>query len=290
MGAWLANQNWLPVPVIVLLALGSSCFYVAGMMLNDVIDVERDREERPDRPIPSGKVSRQAALLVTIGLLVRGLVCVALAGSMKHGWGTAEFFRTVVLGCCLVTCIVGYDWLLKQYWIAPVVMGSCRFFNILLGCSMSDQWTTGLAGLEGIFFWVASIVGVYICGITWFARNEAQETTRASHYLGAAIILLALGLLHVLPYQFGIENPSRTLGCHIFLILATVFIFWRVLRAIQYGKPGFFQQAIVMCLFSLIILDAFFVMLRTPDQPLAALFIASMLVPSNIIGRSMRPT
>ncbi len=290
MGTWLANQNWLPIDAIVLLVVGSSCFYIAGMILNDVVDVQRDSQERPDRPIPSGRVSRTAALVVAISLLVAGLTFAVVAGGIKHGWWSSEFWRTAAVAALLLICIVGYDWILKLTVMSPIVMGACRFFNVLLGCSMSDQWSTGIAGFDLNLVLVAGIVGLYICGITWFARDEAQETTKLNHFIGAGLILVALGTLHVLPYRFGIANPSRIAGCHIFLILATLFIFWRIQRAIQFGKPMFFQQAIVMCLFSLIILDAFFVMLRSPDQPLAALFIAALLVPSNIIGRTLRPT
>ena len=33
-------------------------FYTAGMILNDVLDDDVDRRERPERPLPSGAVSR----------------------------------------------------------------------------------------------------------------------------------------------------------------------------------------------------------------------------------------
>src|SRR5262249_58217553 len=37
-----------------LVLLSSACLYSAGMALNDVFDLEQDRRERPDRPLPSG--------------------------------------------------------------------------------------------------------------------------------------------------------------------------------------------------------------------------------------------
>ncbi len=46
----------LPWGVFALLVGASACLYEAGMALNDVFDVEIDRQERPDRPIPSGRV------------------------------------------------------------------------------------------------------------------------------------------------------------------------------------------------------------------------------------------
>src|SRR5271155_112320 len=57
--------KWAP------LAIASMVLYAAGMALNDVFDVEIDRQERPGRPIPSGRVSRSfAGGIGAIGLFV----------------------------------------------------------------------------------------------------------------------------------------------------------------------------------------------------------------------------
>ena len=41
-----------------LLAVALVLYYTAGMYLNDLFDLELDRRERPERPLPSGRVSR----------------------------------------------------------------------------------------------------------------------------------------------------------------------------------------------------------------------------------------
>ena len=43
------------------LLMATMCLYAGGVVLNDVCDVDIDRIERPERPIPSGRVSRRAA-------------------------------------------------------------------------------------------------------------------------------------------------------------------------------------------------------------------------------------
>ncbi|MGO9812251.1 MAG: UbiA family prenyltransferase, partial [Isosphaeraceae bacterium] len=61
--------RWAP------LAIASMVLYAAGMALNDVFDAEIDRQERPGRPIPSGRVARSFAGGVgAIGLVVGPLV------------------------------------------------------------------------------------------------------------------------------------------------------------------------------------------------------------------------
>ena len=39
------------------LLLSTACLYAGGVVLNDVFDRDLDRIERPERPIPSGRVS-----------------------------------------------------------------------------------------------------------------------------------------------------------------------------------------------------------------------------------------
>ena len=47
-----------PSLVAVLIAIiAGSCLYLAGMVFNDVADVDEDRAQRPERPIPRGERS-----------------------------------------------------------------------------------------------------------------------------------------------------------------------------------------------------------------------------------------
>ena len=51
-------------------------------------------------------------------------------------------------------------------------MGGCRMLNVLLGMSV-------LPGPWRIAHWAAAAgVGVYIAGVTWFARNDARRSDR----------------------------------------------------------------------------------------------------------------
>src|SRR5205807_5536293 len=65
---------------IALLLIASGCLYCGGMVWNDFFDIEQDRRERPDRPLPSGRISRVAAGWLGVGLLLAGC-CFAAAVS-----------------------------------------------------------------------------------------------------------------------------------------------------------------------------------------------------------------
>jgi geranylgeranylglycerol-phosphate geranylgeranyltransferase len=64
------------IPGVLLLFVAVTLITAAGNVINDYFDVEIDRVNRPDRPIPSGQVSLPAARAYAVVLFVTGiLVC-----------------------------------------------------------------------------------------------------------------------------------------------------------------------------------------------------------------------
>src|SRR5262245_25196238 len=66
------------VGTAVALGLVLTLFYVGGMFLNDAFDREIDRVERPERPIPSGRISAAAVFRIGFGLLALGLALLSM--------------------------------------------------------------------------------------------------------------------------------------------------------------------------------------------------------------------
>src|SRR6478735_6826850 len=75
-GTFAHPERWLP------LCGASMAIYAAGIALNDVFDYEIDLVERPNRPLPSGRVSRRFASVLGWGLLVLGIVLAGASGSL----------------------------------------------------------------------------------------------------------------------------------------------------------------------------------------------------------------
>ena len=156
-------------PAFLLLAAASCCLYMAGMVFNDFFDVEQDRRERPERPIPSGQVSRRIAGLLGVLLLTGGVALAFFAGWVMAERGeSTNALRPAVIAALLAGAILLYDGWLKRTALGPVAMGSCRFLNVLLGVSLSGtlMWPFGPL--------LALVIGTYIVGVTWFARTEAR--------------------------------------------------------------------------------------------------------------------
>lgn len=103
-------------------ALAMSCFYLAGMCLNDVCDAAYDATHRPTRPIPSGSVSSSGVLLLTVVLLVAGFVSLL----------TAATVHAVYAALLLVVAIVWYDLYHKQNPYSVLLMASCRFLIFIV--------------------------------------------------------------------------------------------------------------------------------------------------------------
>ena len=98
-------------------AFALSCYYLAGMCLNDICDEAYDGLNRPSRPIPSGRVSRCGAWILTITLFSIGTAPILLTSSR--------------LGLCaavlLISVIVCYDLYHKQNPFSVLLMATCRF-------------------------------------------------------------------------------------------------------------------------------------------------------------------
>src|SRR5262249_36038801 len=125
------GAGWNTWPLFILIAAASACLYSSGMALNDYFDVEQDREERPFRPIPSGRVARRSAGVGGIGLQVIGLGLAIVAGYLTSGSSWAP----PAIALALIVVIDAYDGWLKKTPVGPIAMGACRSLNVLLGLS-----------------------------------------------------------------------------------------------------------------------------------------------------------
>jgi 4-hydroxybenzoate polyprenyltransferase len=271
-GALTRPGVWLP---FTLLLLTSACLYMAGMVLNDFFDVEQDSRERPDRPIPSGRVSRRQAAWLGAGLLAAGVLLALLAGwAMTFQGQAGAVARPVGIALCLVVAILLYDGWLKRTWLGPLVMGSCRFFNVLLGLSLAGAaaWTLGAH--------LAGVVGLYIVGVTWFARTEARTSSQAALAGAAAVMLAALLLAVPLPLH---DPPERASVLFPYLLVALGFVVGLpISRAIAAPTPQRVQAGVRRALLGLILLDT---VLATARAGAAGLVLLVLLLPALYLNR-----
>jgi 4-hydroxybenzoate polyprenyltransferase len=164
--------------------LAASLFYLGGLALNDLLDCEEDRRDRPHRPLPSGRIGGGTAQAVTLLLFAGGLLAAHLAGG-----------RVLAVAAGLVLAILLYHSPLRRLPVlGPVLMGSCRALSFLLGVAAAGlpRPLPPLGGLVTGF----EIVLIYIAAVTLLARSETTERPPGlAAGFPAAALLLGLGLL-----------------------------------------------------------------------------------------------
>ncbi|MFE7838334.1 SCO3242 family prenyltransferase [Streptomyces sp. NPDC057474] len=146
--------------------MGSSvCLYWAGMALNDYADATIDAVERPERPVPSGRVPRRTALAVAGALTAGGLALAAVSGGRRSLLGALP----------LAGAVWAYDLKLKSTPAGPAAMASARALDVLAGALAAgrgpDRTTgTGAALLRGAV--PAALIGAHTYTLTALSRHE----------------------------------------------------------------------------------------------------------------------
>ncbi len=273
-------RNWM---VFLCLLVSSTFLYWSGMIWNDYFDLDQDRKERPGRPLASGRVTLRAAVFLAIGLMIGGLILAALAGIRFESSGIVFRWKSLVIAAFLVLAIFLYDGFFKATWAGPVLMGSCRFLNILLGLSIFSGAIPGWGWL------LALIVGAYVAGITWFARTEARESSQPMLIAAALVMLGALVLTLAVPalaIEVSIDFQPSALFPYVLVALAS-YVGIAVLRAIRRPEPTNVQPAVKRAILGLVVLDA---LLASAFVGSFGLLLAILLIPGIILGRWLYST
>ncbi|KQR26430.1 SCO3242 family prenyltransferase [Microbacterium sp. Leaf151] len=142
------------------LAASSVCLYSAGMALNDWADADLDAVERPERPIPSGRISRSRALAVGAGLTLLGVGSAFVAGR-----------RSGAVSLALAGALWAYDLVFKPTAAGPVVMAACRGLDVMMGAA-GPGWRRALLP--------AGAVAAHTVAVTAVSRGEVDGSTRTT--------------------------------------------------------------------------------------------------------------
>lgn len=271
--------GWPPAAGL-LAVLASLGFYAAGMVLNDVCDAAIDRVERPERPLPSGAipVGRAAA----VGSLLMGLGAASACGAAV----VAGSPWPALVGAALTGSIWLYDRHAKATAFGPVLMGCCRGLNWLLGM-------TAAGGPTATHHWAIPLgMGLYVAGITLFARDEAGRSRVGT--LVAGMLAMAAGLAvaagHVwLPWRDGVGLVGTQLPATTWLALWAILassILLRALTAVTDPSPGRVRAAVGNAIMSIITLDAVLV-LATCGERWAVVVL--LLLGWFLVGRRLVP-
>lgn len=217
------------------LSLSTIGLYAGGVAFNDVFDAELDATERPERPIPSGRVSKGSAAWMSFTLLLVGVIA-ALQVSLISG-GIA----LIVAGLAVL-----YDyWGKHQHFLGPINMGLCRTGNLLLGVSvvpaiLTSYWPIGLLPL------------VFVAAITMISRGEVHGKNLKSLYGGFGMYVIVILAIASIPLIKG----NGFFEVIPFLILLSYMIFPPLIKAIRTQDPKLIGKSVKAAVISLIIVNS----------------------------------
>jgi 4-hydroxybenzoate polyprenyltransferase len=217
------------------LLLSTTGLYGGGVVFNDVFDAQLDARERPERPIPSGRASRQGAIWLGSTLLGVGVIAASQVSVLSAALATS-----VALAALL------YDAIGKHNSVfGPLNMGLCRGGNLLLGVSampaiVPQRWFLLLIPLA------------YIAAVTAISQGEVHGGKKGTGVL--ALLLVTAVMSGVL--ALGFLSDYQLLAALPFLALLAGRIFPPFVNAVRSPHPEPIRAAVKAGVLSLIVLDA----------------------------------
>ena len=97
--------------ITTLLALSVYSFMASWNALNDYLDLEIDKINRPDRPLPSGRISQSLALTAIISTCLISFVSLFLAGQIANAMteNFEDWYPTIFIWVIALTLLVNYE-------------------------------------------------------------------------------------------------------------------------------------------------------------------------------------
>ena len=197
--------------------LGSLCFYAAGLLWNDLFDLEEDRRERATRPLPSGAANVRVVWIVALLLAASGL------GFMVIGAG----LRGLGVGVVLIGAIIIYNGWTKRFEIVGALnMGLCRALSLYAGAVVA--FPSAFPRTKSVILG-ASMVALYIAAVTNLARHETSaHVPVTARVLPVLATLLALVLLTLGTGPLFLSPATACSACAVILVLRETIALFRV--------------------------------------------------------------
>lgn len=218
------------------LLLSTFGLYGGGVVFNDVFDAKLDAEERPERAIPSGRVSLTGATLAGSLLLILGSFA-AFQVNLYSG----------TIAIAVAVCTLIYDkWAKHSTFWGPLMMGTCRGGNLLLGSSILPFI------LPDIWF-LAFIPIIYIASITLISQGEVHGGSKAAGGTALGLVIIVTGGLLLLAYLL---PPYQVYTALPFVGLFGLLVIPPFFKAAVTPEPALIRVAVRRGVLSLIVLNS----------------------------------
>jgi heme O synthase-like polyprenyltransferase len=232
----------------------SGMLFCSGMIFNDYFDYNLDKKERSFRPLPSGKISKQNALLI-------GFIFLILANISAFFLGFDSLIISLILSCM----ILFYNLKLKSISFLGILnLSVIRMLNILLGFS--------IIGISFEFIQYLFPLGIFIVGISILAKNEIKSNLVIYKKLNKIIIIITIASVSILVinnFQF-----ESLLFLGLFSFLSVYSLFFKKI-----------QNQITVQLLSIILLDSILISFFVPLE--FSILVSLLILPAYVISKKL---
>ena len=232
----------------------SGMLFCSGMIFNDYFDYDLDKKERSFRPLPSGKISKQNALLL-------GFIFIILANISAFFIGFDSLIISLILSCIILL----YNFKLKSILFLGILnLSIIRMLNILLGFS--------IISISFEFFQYVIPLGIFVFGISILAKNEIKSNQIIYKKLNKIIIfttIVSVSILIINNFQF-----ESLLFLGLFSSLSVYSLFFKKI-----------QNQITFQLLLIILLDSILISFFVPLQ--FSIFVSLLILPAYVISKKL---
>lgn len=211
------------------------CAY--SMAVNDVYDLEVDRVNRPERPIPSGRVSQRDASRVSYGALAAGMACSVLSLNP--------------LAVLIAAAYAFLSWLYnsrakKMGMAGNLIVASSLAIPFIYGGAISGGSMGGslllMMALTAFFSGVGREVVKAMADVDGDARRNVNSVARSrglafASATGALFFLLAV-LTSWVPLVAGLANMAYTYGV---VIPDAIFVYLAVAIVVRHEPSSAYR-------------------------------------------------
>ena len=224
---------------LILLLLSTSCLYAGGIVFNDVFDINIDRSERPERPLPNGEISLKNAQIFGVTLFILGIL-----------FSYIVQFESGIIAFLISLMALIYNRYTKDYLVVGSLnMGFCRGLNLMLGMSILPRI------IYSNLIWICIIPIIFIAAITLTSKGEVLGNNKSAIFMALILDITVTGIL----------LSIAILGWLDIWMAGPFILIWigmnvkAKLKAIIKNNPEFIKIAVKMGVLSLIPLNASFV-------------------------------
>ena len=233
-GAFVSKPSSIPWLQLVLGFFTGFFVCAYSMSVNDVYDLEVDRVNRPDRPIPSGRISVRQASTLSLTMLVVGLACALIS--------------FVPLAVVMAVAYAFLSWLYnakaKRTGLpGNLIVASSLAIPFIYGGAVSGGSIGGslllMMALTAFFSGVGREVVKSMADVEGDAKREVNSIARTrglgfASRVGALFFLLAV-LTSWVPLVTGLANQLYTYGV---IIPDVIFVYLAVTIILHYDPQS----------------------------------------------------